>query len=201
MAARLATGRPRSQRSLPLHGPRKSPRRFLPWQELPASVKRLGEISRLAPSNLLGLAAAGLILAAAPVLAGEGIAAEERVSAEGSAVARAPAEARESIAYVQAAILAPADDAALRDNTGNVQVRGQVAPALAAGHQVQLLLDGAPWGSPQGTAEFSLANLDRGTHSLALRILDGEGKLLFAGPPSVFHLLRHSRLHPKPNPR
>ena len=179
MAARLGANSPRSRPGLQLRRPCKGPHRAR-----------------------LGVAAAWLILAAAPVLAGERIAAGEQVSTKGSAIAGAPAEVRPSaaraIAYVEAAILAPADDAALRDNAGRVQVRGRVRPALAPGHQVQLLLDGAPWGSPQSAANFSLANIDRGTHSLALRILNGEGKPLFTGQPSTFHLLRHSRLHPKP---
>lgn len=179
MAARLGANPPRSRPGLQLRRPCKGPRQAR-----------------------LGVAAAGLILAAAPVLAGERIAAGGQVSAKGSAIAGAPAEARpsatRSIAYVEAAILAPADDAALRDNAGHVQVHGRVRPALAPGHQVQLLLDGTPWGSPQSAANFSLANIDRGTHSLALRILNGEGKPLFTGQPSTFHLLRRSRLHPKP---
>ncbi len=43
---------------------------------------------------------------------------------------------------------------------------------------------------------FELQNIDRGTHSLQLRILDNAGAVVFAGAPSTFHLLRHSRLHP-----
>ena len=43
---------------------------------------------------------------------------------------------------------------------------------------------------------FELQNIDRGTHSLQLRILDNAGGVVFAGAPSTFHLLRHSRLHP-----
>ena len=189
MAARLGANPPRSRFRLHLRRARASPHRSLNWHRFPHW-------------QAWPALAAGLILAAAPVLAGERVAAGEQVSAKGSATAGAPAEARpsatQSIAYIEAAILIPADDAALRDNAGHVQVHGRVRPALAPGHQVQLLLDGTPWGSPQSTADFSLANIDRGTHSLALRILSGKGKPLFTGQPSTFHLLRHSRLHPKP---
>ena len=196
MAARLGANPPRSRFRLHLRRARAGPHRSLNWHRLPHW-------------QAWPAVAAGLILAAAPVLAGERVATGEQVSAKGSAIARAPAEARpsaaqsvaQSVAYIEAAILAPADDAALRDNAGHVQVHGRVRPALAPGHQVQLLLDGTPWGSPQSTADFSLANIDRGTHSLALRILNGAGKPLFTGQPSTFHLLRHSRLHPKPNSR
>ena len=188
MAARLGANPPRSRLCLHLRRARTSPHRSLNWHRFPHW-------------QAWPAVAAGLILVAA-VLAGERVAAEEQVSAKGSAIAGALAKAgpsaAHSAAYIEAAILAPADDAALRDNAGHVQVHGRVRPALAPGHQVQLLLDGTPWGSPQSTANFALANIDRGTHSLALRILNGEGKPLFTGQPSTFHLLRHSRLHPKP---
>ena len=98
--------------------------------------------------------------------------------------------------YNLAAIVAPANDTALRSNAGNLTVLGQIDPQLQCGHRVQLVLDGAPAGVPAETAEFSLLNIDRGTHWLQLRIIDATDAVLFVGAPSTFHLLRHSRLHP-----
>ena len=98
--------------------------------------------------------------------------------------------------YTDAVIVSPANDTAVRNNAGNLTVRGQVSPSLESGHRVQLLLDGVPQGAPRRTLEFSLENIDRGTHHLQVRIVDSGGKVLFAGAPSTVHLLRHSRLHP-----
>ena len=97
--------------------------------------------------------------------------------------------------YTRAAIVFPANDSALRSNAGNLTVRGQIHPGLQGGHRVELLLDGVAWGEPRRTPEFALQNIDRGTHRLQIRIVDGEGKAVFAGAVSTVHLLRHSRLH------
>ena len=98
--------------------------------------------------------------------------------------------------YTDAVIISPADDTAVRSNVGNLTVRGQVSPKLESGHRAQLLLDGVPQGAPSRTLEFSLENIDRGTHRLRIRILDVADNPVFSGAPSTFHLLRHSRLHP-----
>ncbi len=98
--------------------------------------------------------------------------------------------------YTAAVIVAPANDAAVRSNAGNLTVRGQISPKLESGHHAELLLDGVPQGAPRRIPEFSLENVDRGTHRLEIRIVDSDGQVLFAGAPSIVHLLRHSRLHP-----
>ena len=78
--------------------------------------------------------------------------------------------------YTDAVIVSPANDTAVRNNAGNLTVRGQVSPKLASGHRVQLLLDGVPQGAPRRTLEFSLENIDRGTHHLQVRIVDSGGQ-------------------------
>jgi len=49
----------------------------------------------------------------------------------------------------------------------------------------------------EGTSIF-LGNVDRGTHTISLRIVDRAGNVLIQSDPVTFHLLRHSILH-KPN--
>ena len=84
----------------------------------------------------------------------------------------------------------------MRSNAGSLAVRVRVDPELQEGHRLQLLLDGVAQGSASRKPEFRLENIDRGTHSLQLQIVGEEGGVLFTGPASTFHLLRHSRLHP-----
>ena len=97
--------------------------------------------------------------------------------------------------YVSAAIVFPADDAAVRANDGQLRVEARIIPALRPDHRVQLLFDSAPHGQPQASARFHLTDVDRGTHQVRLHILDAADAIVFVGQPSQFHLLRHSVLH------
>lgn len=103
------------------------------------------------------------------------------------------------VTYTGAVIISPADDAAVRSNAGSLTVLARVDPRLREGHRLQLLLDGIPRGAPGRKPEFHLENIDRGSHNLQLRVVDDAGGVLFTGPLSTFHLLRHSRLH-RPQP-
>ena len=97
--------------------------------------------------------------------------------------------------YTHALIVSPADDSAVRGNAGELTVRARVDPPLQRGHRLRLLLDGIAQGVAGRASTFELENIDRGTHSLALQVVDDAGRVLFTGTPSTFHLLRHSRLH------
>ena len=107
-----------------------------------------------------------------------------------------PADAVAPETYTLAVVVSPADDEALRGNAGNLTVLTRVDPKLQGGHRLRLLLDGAPRAISGRKPEFHLENIDRGTHSLQLQVIDDSNRVLFTGPPSTFHLLRHSRLHP-----
>jgi hypothetical protein len=104
-------------------------------------------------------------------------------------------EAREQAAasgrYQVLRIADPPDDAGLRDNAGNVTVTGELQPDLLPGHAVQLLLDGV-LAQTAAQARFELVNVDRGSHSLELRVVDEAGNILISSAPSTFHLQRRS---------
>ncbi len=95
-------------------------------------------------------------------------------------------------AYNRAAIIAPANDASLRDNAGNVSVKTSVSPNLRPGHKLRLMMDEAPVGSLISASEFALSNVDRGSHSLRLQIVDQAGTVIFDGAGTTFHLQRVS---------
>ncbi len=97
--------------------------------------------------------------------------------------------------YTRISVVAPPDDTALRSNAGNLRVLAEVLPKLKNGHRLQLLLDGEPQGAPVHRSEFLLENIDRGTHELAVRIVDEAGHTVATGAPNTVHILRHSRLH------
>ena len=100
-------------------------------------------------------------------------------------------EAEAAFRYDTLEIVSPADDEPVRENAGNVTIVTNVSPRLQSGHRVRLLMDGAvAQEGAQGT--FSLANVDRGTHTVALEIVDGAGNVLIRSPDSTFHMLRFS---------
>src|SRR5690606_36393997 len=67
----------------------------------------------------------------------------------------------------------PEDDA-LRANNGTFSVDVAIEPPLAAGHRLQLLLDGEAYGAAGTSTRFQLINIDRGEHSLAGAALSGD---------------------------
>lgn len=110
-----------------------------------------------------------------------------------------PAAPEAPAAYQRFELLAPTNDATLRENTGAVTLSFAVDPPLktGAGHRLVVLLDGKPV-SEGRSATLTLENVDRGTHSLQGRIVDGRGKVLISSQSITVHLQRHSILLPPP---
>ena len=97
--------------------------------------------------------------------------------------------------YSRLEIISPVADTAIRDNAGNVTVSVSIEPELNAGHILVLYLDGIR--AQQGTGmQFSLANVNRGSHSLAVAIENGEGGEVMRSSSIAFVLHRESRLDP-----
>ncbi|MFP6837670.1 MAG: DUF4124 domain-containing protein [Pseudomonadales bacterium] len=99
--------------------------------------------------------------------------------------------------YRSLTIASPAHDASVRANAGTFNVVAQLVPALQSGHSARLLLDNVAAGSAGTVGEnvtFALTNIDRGTHTLKVEVLDGSGSVVFRSNQSTFHLLRYSTL-------
>lgn len=107
----------------------------------------------------------------------------------------------EAIAYTGIAIVSPDNDAAVRENSGNLTVALQIQPNFnpASGHVVQLIMDGNVVKTAPATS-FTLANIDRGTHILTAQLIDPQGQVLAATPPTTFHMQRRSVLLPPKKP-
>lgn len=115
-----------------------------------------------------------------------------------SAPKAGPSSTEPAPRYESVAITAPADEEGLRDNAGNVEVGVQSKPELARTHQFQLLLDGAPTGAPFRGAGVRLTNVDRGTHTVQVQIVDDTDAVVAESSPVTFHLQRHSILFTPP---
>jgi hypothetical protein len=78
----------------------------------------------------------------------------------------------DSFSYLSITITSPKIDEAIRSNNGALTVSFTVKPPLQSGHSVQLILDGNLEQSTQDSTRFELDNVDRGTHSILLNIVD-----------------------------
>ena len=72
----------------------------------------------------------------------------------------------------------PEDQATIRNNQGYLPIIVQTEPELKAGDKVQVIFDGAPLGEPQATTVFALRDITRGSHTLAVKVMNAEGKEL-----------------------
>lgn len=93
--------------------------------------------------------------------------------------------------YESVAITRPADDATIRENSGQLSVSTSLSPALNPNHALALYLDGKKV-AQNTSGSFQLNNIDRGTHSLQVHILDHAGKTLLSSQSVTIHLHRVS---------
>ena len=109
--------------------------------------------------------------------------------------ANAQGQAQPANTY-QCQVTAPANDESFT-NTYSVNTAVQVSPSPHDGDQVFLLLDGArvPNFPPMGGA-FTLANIDRGEHTLQAVVQDASGKMVCQSPNVSFTVLQPSVLNP-----
>ena len=81
------------------------------------------------------------------------------------------------------------------DATVNVRMRSE--PSLAAGDRLLLYLDGKLIEGESNSYEHTLANLERGVHSLAAVILDDKGNEKIRSQPRVFHIKLPTTIEPR----
>jgi hypothetical protein len=63
---------------------------------------------------------------------------------------------------------------AVRANNGTFTVNVMIKPRLQGPHLFRLVLDEQPYGQPGNVPILQLVNVDRGLHSLAVQVIDGE---------------------------
>lgn len=117
------------------------------------------------------------------------------VVASATTAPRAAADG-EPFRYDSCAISRPAADETLQ-NAFSVSVAWQISPALRSGDRVTLALDGKLLAgvSPTGTS-FTIAPVDRGTHTLMVSILDADGRGVCQSSAVTFHVRQPSLLQP-----
>jgi hypothetical protein len=109
-----------------------------------------------------------------------------------SRTAKAQPQAEVMFSYDLLRILVPEPDASIRSTPGDLIVTVTSEPALQQGHSYRLLLDGKPVGTAGRSPVFPLHNVDRGTHQMAVEVIDQSGRVLEKTPAQPFHMFRIS---------
>jgi hypothetical protein len=102
-------------------------------------------------------------------------------------------------AYQKIVLAAPAPEETVRDNTGNVTVSALTEPVLdtTAGHRLQFFLDGQSEGKPTTSGRSLYQNLDRGTHTAEVAVVDASGRELGRSDSVRFYVHRQSINFPR----
>jgi uncharacterized protein DUF4124 len=107
-----------------------------------------------------------------------------------------PGAGNESPAYAACSFASPTPDQVFL-NTFTVTASLSVQPGLRGGDRVVVTLDGKPVaGLGDSGTQFTLSQVDRGSHSLQATILDGNGKTLCQTASVTFHVRQPSVLAP-----
>ena len=94
-----------------------------------------------------------------------------------------------AVGYEQFKVTSPTNDATVRNNSGNVRVSLSLTPGLREGHSIEVLMDGQSIGSGNSTS-VTLAEVDRGTHTVQAAVKDNDGKVIARSNSVIFHLKR-----------
>ena len=100
--------------------------------------------------------------------------------------------------YSEVRIVAPGNDTTIHSNEGIVAVAVTVAPFLASGDQLAIVLDGVVV-KKGDMLHFRLSSIDRGSHTLSAQVVAPDGKVLASSSQVVFHV-RHASIlfrHPE----
>ncbi len=109
----------------------------------------------------------------------------------------AAAEQTAPVAYKSVGILSPAEDEVLWNIGSVLTVKVDVQPGLQPGHRIVVRYNGqtvADW--PAEATTHQITEVYRGTHTVAVSVIDAGGNPLAASEPVTFHVKQTSILKP-----
>jgi hypothetical protein len=115
--------------------------------------------------------------------------------ATGTAVAQPPAAPVTTYNLLE--IWQPENGASFFDADATVNVRIRAEPAVAEGDSLRLFLDGIRVEGADNSLEYTLENLDRGTHSITATIRDSKGVEKIRSQPVVFYMKQNTIIAPR----
>ncbi|HLT14641.1 MAG TPA: DUF4124 domain-containing protein [Marinobacter sp.] len=101
---------------------------------------------------------------------------------------------REGAAYESVSFAHPQDEQAFHSGSGDVTFEVRSTPGLKRGHKYEITLDGQPVGQ-SAAGSVTVPNIDRGTHSAAVHIIDENGVQVKTGQPISFTVHRPSAIN------
>ncbi len=98
--------------------------------------------------------------------------------------------------YSELVITSPSNDATIRENQGNLTINFRASPALQTriGHKFVVSMDGTEIYSGTSTIT-ALKNVDRGTHTIVVKIVAPDGSTKLSAAPVKFTMQRFSVLN------
>jgi len=112
--------------------------------------------------------------------------------------------------YTALRITQPTPDQTVFASEGPVRMEASLEPALQSGHSIQFLLDGQNVSGENSTSlSATLPQVERGTHSLRIKVVDRGGETVVASTTVTFHVHQTSvnqlppkvQLPPRPQPK
>jgi hypothetical protein len=102
--------------------------------------------------------------------------------------------------YTELVITSPSNDTVIRDNQGNLTINFRVTPALQSrkGHKYVVTVDGTEVYSGSSTIT-ALKNVDRGTHTIGVKVVAQDGSTKISATPINVTLQRFSALQKQNN--
>lgn len=102
-----------------------------------------------------------------------------------------------SSGYSEFAIVDPAQDVTIWENSGRLSIDLSLTPSLNARHTIAVFLDGEVLAEGR-SSRVSVENLDRGTHTTYAVIKDAKGVEVARTAPVSFHLRRQTIFNNEP---
>lgn len=103
--------------------------------------------------------------------------------------------------YTSLKIVQPQKDRVVQSTSGKVDISVAISPPLQvdAGHKIQISFDGQALKTTGSTTRVQLNNVDRGTHTVQVSVLDSKGAVVKSSSTVRFHV-RVTSVIGVPNP-
>ena len=87
-------------------------------------------------------------------------------------------------------ITSPEPNQTIRENTGSVYVSTRIAPRFEAGFTIGLFLNGVAVDKPSDATTQALRNVERGQHTLQVKLYNKQNQVIATSPDRVFFMHR-----------
>jgi hypothetical protein len=101
---------------------------------------------------------------------------------------KGPQDGKPYAGLTQVQVVTPSHDETFRGGERTVPIAVVVTPSLREGQQLIYVVDGKPQSLPTTDTSYALTNVDRGSHSVAVTVVDATGRELGRSGTVTFHM-------------